>query len=217
MSDKVSELPITEVGRDQIFLLFALGECARALEALERVEALAGQRTYDAARQLELREFVSVFDAIRMALHFTGSVSRIFFPICRGGKFERTSAMARARAERLRELTGISANHPIRERALRDDVEHIDERLDKWIGGPRRPFGNVENIVHTDLHEMTRNAVERMSGFIFYEESGEVSIFDNRTSIAEWRQSLVEVQECISSGFAAMRREAEAEGRQTLT
>lgn len=210
-------MPITEVGRDEIFLLFALGECARAIAALDRVETLAAKRTFDAARQLELREWISVFDAIRMALHFTGSVSRVFFPIWRGGKYEATSEIARTRAARLCQLTGVPSDHPIKERSLRDDVEHMDERLDAWIGGPRRPFGAVENIVHADLQEITRNAVERMSPFIFYQESGEVAIFDNRAVIEEWRQSLLDVRDRISAGFDAMLSEANAEGRQTLT
>lgn len=210
-------LPTTVVGRDEIFLIFAGVECRRAIDALEKVEHLASVRQFDEERQLEIREWISVFDAIRMALHFTGSVSRVFFPVWRGGKFEDATKKAQARAQRLRQITGIAHDHPIKERALRDDVEHMDERLDAWIGGPRRPFGMVEAIIHQDLPQITRNSVEGSCPFLYYEATREVSVFGNRMSLGDWKNALIEVQGFISSGYETLLKEARAEGRDQLT
>jgi hypothetical protein len=159
-----------------------------------------------------------VFDAIRIALHFTGSVSRVFFPISRGGKFKVASEKAEARAKRLRQLTGIPEGHAIGKRALRDDAEHMDERLDAWIERPRRPFfGAIEVIVHDDYPQITRNSIERSCPFLYYEATGEISIFGNRTSIDEWRKSLQEVGDRISAGYESLLEEARLEGRNHLT
>jgi hypothetical protein len=133
-------LPTTEVGRDEIFLMFAGIECGRALDSLDRIEQLASTRQFDERRQVETREWISVFDAIRIALHFTGSVSRVFFPISRGGKFKVASEKAEARAKRLRQLTGIPEGHAIGNRALRDDAEHMDERLECLDRKTSTPF-----------------------------------------------------------------------------
>ena len=39
---------------------------------------------------------------------------------------------AEIRGEHLRQALGIVDNHPLRSRALRDHLEHFDERLDQW-------------------------------------------------------------------------------------
>ena len=65
----------TLLDRELIFLFFAMSECSRAIDALEEVSRLVSNREIDAERGIERREWVRVFNSIRMALHYTGSVS----------------------------------------------------------------------------------------------------------------------------------------------
>jgi hypothetical protein len=49
------------------------------------------------------------------------------------------SAVSRARAKTLRDAFGVEDRSPIFSRSARNNVEHLDERIDKWIStGPER-------------------------------------------------------------------------------
>jgi hypothetical protein len=54
------------------------------------------------------------------------AVSRILWPPTR------SKATAMKRGERLRTALGVADTHVLRSRALRDHLEHFDERIDRW-------------------------------------------------------------------------------------
>ena len=204
MAEEPSEaLKLNAIDRDYIFLMFALMECGRALRALEDVQRLAAVKE-DRGEGVERREWIRVFDAIRSALHFAGSVSRLFFPQTSAG------ATARARGERLRHLTSIPEDHPISDRALRNHVEHMDERLDIWTANAPRPFVAVEMRIDPDDAQITTDAVEKSSPFLYYTEAQEVVAFGDRFSLPSLSSTLEEVKARVLSGFDVYRDEKKA-------
>jgi hypothetical protein len=72
--------------------------------------------------------------AIHEALGHAGSLSRFFWPSGLGGR--RIRALKRlktARAKKLREAFGLTDDSPLKDRRLRDFLEHFDERLDEYL------------------------------------------------------------------------------------
>jgi hypothetical protein len=67
-----------------------------------------------------------VVSSIHEALSHTASLSRFFWP-------SRDKDIHRARAARLRRAFEVQEDSPLRDRALRDALEHFDERLDVFL------------------------------------------------------------------------------------
>jgi hypothetical protein len=63
-------------------------------------------------------------------LSHAAAISRILWPPQVKGRAKNTRA--KDRGEHLRAVLGVSDNHPLRTRTLRDHLEHFDERLDQW-------------------------------------------------------------------------------------
>jgi hypothetical protein len=72
-------MAMTELGSDEIILLFALTESARALRALDEIERLAGVKE-ERQPGVVVQESQAVFDQIRLALNFASNVSKVFWP-----------------------------------------------------------------------------------------------------------------------------------------
>ena len=91
----------------------------------------------------ERRQFFhrEVFRQIHSFLTHTSNVSRLFWPPVPAQRRNETDAAYASRlsnfdrvqrAEKLRALYEIEDTSPLRNRALRDHLEHFDERLDEW-------------------------------------------------------------------------------------
>jgi hypothetical protein len=70
--------------------------------------------------------------AIHEALGHAGSLSRFFWPSGLGGR-GKLKGLKTARAKKLREAFGLTDNSPLKDRRLRDFLEHFDERLDEYL------------------------------------------------------------------------------------
>jgi hypothetical protein len=96
----------------------------RSIEAFER---------YDALRAAEASGPDQV-SAIHEAMGHAASLSRFFWP---SGAGPRTRAAFRdlktARAAKLREAFAVTESSPLRDRSLRDALEHFDERIDVYL------------------------------------------------------------------------------------
>ena len=177
-------MAMTELDRDDIFLMFALTEGARALRAIDEVERLAGVRV-QVQEGVERREFQSVFDHIRLALQFSGTLSKIFWP----------HQNAADRGARLRALTGLPDRHALSDRRLRNHVEHVDERLDDWTANSPRPFLGVEMILHNDYPQgEMRDGVVAASAVVYDAASNSVILFGDTFSLTDLRTAVLEVQ-----------------------
>jgi|GEM_PF-4598740 len=184
---------MTESDRDRIFLLFALTESAGALRALDEVERLAAVRERR-TDTVEVRENGRVFDAIRSALQYAANVSKVFWP----------HSNAAARGEHLRTLTGIPDSHSLRNRALRNHVEHLDERLDDWTAESPRPFLTFELVWSPDLDaNPNRREVENSVAVIYNESANEVRLFGEVFRLADLRAALLDVQGNLLTALSA--------------
>ena len=84
---------------------------------------VAYQRYMGACRQSDAESIAA--SAIHEALGHAAGLSRFFWPS--GGK------LAKARARYLRRRLSVNASSPLRNRRLRDALEHFDERLDSFL------------------------------------------------------------------------------------
>jgi hypothetical protein len=183
-------MAMTNVSREQIFLFYAGGECARALRQLNEVDRLLSVRGADGIHQT--REWKSVFDAIRLALHFSANVSKVFWP----------QKKAEGRGEKLRRLTGLPDQHVLSDRRLRNHIEHFDERLDIWTATSPRPYLTEEMIFYSDMvGRVNEHAVRDAVAILYDEKSGTIHLFGEAFSLPDLRLSLEDVQRHISHGL----------------
>lgn len=133
---------MTKLDRDQIFLMYALVESARALHAFDEAHRLTTTIREIRSPTVVVRPHQAIFDAIRMALHFSANASKVFFrPISRGNGVPIGCVM----------LTEIPDDHALQSRALRNHVEHLDERLDTWTAEAPQPILAIEFAMYTDM------------------------------------------------------------------
>ena len=95
----------------------------------------------------------SIVAFVQEGLTHAGSLSRFFWPskARQGRKLGRTLGQLRdARAEKLRAAFQLSDESPLKDRGIRDALEHFDERLDEYLlslmGGhifPRPIVGSI--------------------------------------------------------------------------
>lgn len=98
---------------------------SRALHAFER---------FDAA--LQVKDESEAVSSVHEALGHCGNLSRYFWPSRQNSKRNSPfAALAEARGAKLRESFGVTDNSPLKDRTLRDSLEHFDERLDRYFLG----------------------------------------------------------------------------------
>src|SRR4051794_25987250 len=78
------------------------------------------------------------FKALDDFLHHAARASLYLWPAERNKPPKKEKALAeyRARQQRgkhLREHLGLAEDDPLRQRELRDNLQHLDERIDEWI------------------------------------------------------------------------------------
>jgi hypothetical protein len=179
----------TRLKTDQIFLIYALTESARAIRQFEEVSRLAAIRE-SIGPGIERRENQAIFDSIRMALQFSANLSKVFWPAARSAK------KIVERGQRLRTLTGIPDEHPLKSRELRNHIEHMDERLDTWTAESPRPFLAVEGVYVDGL--AARDIVD--STMVVYRESdNSVYLLGERFDLTATHADVLDVQTKISA------------------
>ncbi len=190
---------MTRMGSDEIFLTFAIIESANALAAIEEVRQLAAVRER-VAPDVERLENGTVFRAIRVALQSSANVSKVFWPQRASGD------AARRRAENLRVLTELPERHGLSNRALRNHIEHMDERLDDWTQPDPRPFLTFELVVHAgDRGSPEQHAMLIESTAIVYDaEADEVMLFGETFSLAQLQADVLAVRDAASNGMASL-------------
>jgi len=186
------ELSITRLERDEIFLHFAFGEVGDALRALDEADRLAAIRV-QRAPGVTVLESATIIAAVRYALHLAGSVSRIFWP-----------PRNRERGEHLRKFVGVPGDHGLKDRRLRDHIEHLDERLDKWTAESPRPFTTVQMVVHEIYAERTRRAMAASTLVIYDAANRRVSVMGELFDLAALRRDLFDLQGRLSEAWLSL-------------
>lgn len=105
-----------------------------------------------------------ILDSIQNALIHTACLSKYFWPINHG-----THKLHKRRAQNLRKQFGVKDDSPIRNKELRNHLEHLDENLDTYLW--KEPIvGNIyPEYVGT---EMERNEVPYHFFRAFFIDSG---------------------------------------------
>jgi hypothetical protein len=93
--------------------------------AAERAEAAFARFADCVAGGKSASEIVA---SVHEALGHAAALSRFFFP-------SQKKALSSARGARLRQLFAVSDSSALRDRQLRDALEHFDERLDEYLLG----------------------------------------------------------------------------------
>jgi hypothetical protein len=86
---------------------------------------------------LEQRRAAHAWFAAQAILNTSANASKLLW----GSRSEGPPVVKDARL-RLRSESGVSDRSPLRGRDLRNDFEHIDERIVKWVAGGGRMFGS---------------------------------------------------------------------------
>lgn len=88
---------------------------------------------FDIARAVNDTEENQV-SAVQEALGHAGALSRFFWPSgLRAGAAQPLKRLRAARATKLRAAFNLTDESPLRDRNLRDSLEHFDERLDSYL------------------------------------------------------------------------------------
>ncbi len=118
---------------EMIYLRELLVQCENAVAAVKRMNELL--------RQTETFEF---FREAADFLQHTSAASRLLWPP--GGSNADRKARADTRGTHLRAVLGVDGEHVLKNRRLRDHLEHYDERIDDWaVTSPNRNI--VDNMI----------------------------------------------------------------------
>jgi hypothetical protein len=104
-------------------MVMCTGVALRAAEDVRLALEFGAQHAADSAEWQESAE--SIINGIQVLALQAAAVSRYLWPV-------RKEELHRARGARLREGLDVSANSPLKNRDLRNHLEHFDERLDDF-------------------------------------------------------------------------------------
>ncbi len=109
---------------EAFYIRSVLYSASRAREAFERFTAL---QTSDDTAQNQV-------SLIHEALGHAAALSRFFWPSNIGGRrMKALKSLKEARAKKMREAFSLTDDSPLKNRTLRDCLEHFDERLDEYL------------------------------------------------------------------------------------
>ncbi|MGG2021715.1 hypothetical protein AB1J88_16920 [Pseudomonas sp. S8] len=74
-----------------------------------------------------------LLDCLQNVVNQSGAISRYFFPSRDGVKGTDKKSIHRDRGQYLSRVFGVKDNSPLMNRALRNSIEHFDERLDLYL------------------------------------------------------------------------------------
>jgi hypothetical protein len=125
MNAHLRSVYLRELARQCEFALFAIGRLNAALQSLGQPNSQAAQ--------------TEVFRSLHSFLAHASNASRILWPPSarrRKGESDGIFKMRRARTEErgrtLRNTVGLDDGTPLKDRTLRDHLEHFDERIAEW-------------------------------------------------------------------------------------
>jgi hypothetical protein len=115
-----------------IFLREITLQLRYAIEAVDRFHGAA--RDNDA-------EPIDLFRALDDFVHHLARVSLLLWPV---------KSADQARGAELRQVTSVEDGSPLSSRDLRNHLQHLDERLDKWLADNQPPAALMDMTVDCD-------------------------------------------------------------------
>jgi|SRR5690554_246440 len=173
MDDHARDVFLSELKKQCEFCMAAAAQVNYSLERLRDRDNDAEQRKHFPSE---------VFRGLHSFLTHASNVSRILWPpVPSKRKKEKDSQYAKRlqklprvnRASVLKEFLEIEEDHILRQRTLRDHLEHYDERLDDWSANSERRnivtdmIGDPAGIVGIDDRDRMRNFNPNGAEYIF--------------------------------------------------
>ncbi|TVQ10055.1 MAG: hypothetical protein EA368_08240 [Leptolyngbya sp. DLM2.Bin27] len=165
MDNFVKSVYVNEIKRQCEFAVSAINHLNYSLQQLHACDIDSNQRHFF---------YSEVFRSIHSFLTHASNVSRMFWPsVPRKKKYESNEAYkARilkldkvARAEALKEEYSLKENSALKNRNLRDHLEHYDERLDHWRKNSKNRNIAPENIGPLSSIRPSPDALDNMRQF----------------------------------------------------
>lgn len=173
-----------------VFLMELKKQCEFAIGAIHQVNsALQAARGHDQTPDQSRFHHSEVFRGLHSFLTHTSNISRILWPpLPQKRKKESSSDYSKrcnklprvARAKALKAILQLDDAHLLKDRRLRDHLEHYDERLDDWeANSPRRNIvsdmiGDPMAIVGIDDKDRMRTFNPNGARYIFRGEEFDV-------------------------------------------
>ena len=128
-----------------------------------------------------------IVSAIQEALTHAAGLSRYFWP-------STTKGVTPARAKRLRELYKVEETSPLHDRALRNALEHFDERLDEYL------LRDIAGIILTDPLVEPHTIADEAIGHVFRAVDPWEGIFILLSEKFEFFPVMDEVEQILTRG-----------------
>ena len=90
-------------------------------------------RLHETVANAATRQRREVWAYVQSALSHAAMISKYMDP-------PKKSPLSKARAKALKEVLVVDETSPVFSRNARNNVEHLDERLDLWMGAGEKPF-----------------------------------------------------------------------------
>jgi len=196
MDDHIRSVFLMELKKQCEFALGAVNQINNALQATRNRELPPDQSSY---------AHNEVFRGLHSFLTHTSNISRILWPpIPQKRKNESNSDYVKRfkklprveRSDALKEFLEIDDHHILKERRLRDHLEHYDERLDHWSESSERRnivsdmIGDPSAIVGIDDADRMRTFNPNGAKYIFRGEEYDVQAMSS--AVEELLKSLNE-------------------------
>lgn len=119
-------------------------------------------------------------------------------------QFDRRKQLAEDRGPALRKVLGVSDDSPLKNRAVRDAIEHFDERLDRRLSSPDRNIvlnsQGPPNMIHME------GVTEPFYLHHYDPQTTEYTILGDSMSITEVEQALVHLLNAAMQEQAAIQQ-----------
>jgi hypothetical protein len=125
---------------DLAYLTILLWQCDSFVNAMVRLNTSLSKADFFRRST----DYDEVFADVQSVITFAANVGKMLWPDPK----PRMADIAKARAGRLQQLVGIRNDKALEDRRIRDDFEHIDERIDLWT--QRQPANLVIHFVTDD-------------------------------------------------------------------
>ncbi len=120
---------------EAFFIIGMLFNCESAMDSIEDINTI-----FDAAQKKENADIIdecmnSILNNLQNIISQGASLSRFFWPSQAGEQ-----KIHKKRAKYLREVFEVNENSPLKNRTLRNAIEHFDEKLDIYFQKPEVGF-----------------------------------------------------------------------------
>jgi hypothetical protein len=120
------------------------------------------QSVVSLVKNFETRQSRLVWFHLSSFLHHAAMISKFVAPICK-------NEVALARGKKLREALGVHPESEVIPRDARDNIEHFDERMDKWVED-KNPTVLEIVVSHREGYDFLRVADKRVKRLLIANE-----------------------------------------------